>query len=114
MDKARCVFNPNLPPPRMSPKEKRPAVNNACFTQVSKRRCGTVETAENTQHQAMLCQVPANTGQEVASTSSAGGTDSQQQASLPEGTLQGIANAIAEAVKKSLHNTGLVLPQPVN
>ena len=47
-------------------------------------------------------------------TSSAGVTANQQQASIPEGALQGIADAIAEAVKKSLCDTGLVLLQPVN
>ena len=97
--RARCVINPDLPPPRMPPKGKRPAVNNAYLTRVSKRRRGAAETAENTQHQATLRQVPANTGQEIASTSSAGGTTNQQPASVPEGALQGIAHAIAEAVK---------------
>ena len=58
--------------------------------------------------------MPANTGQEIASTSSAGGTANQQQASVPEGVLQGITDAIADAVEKSLRDTGLVLPQPVN
>ena len=98
----------------MPPKGKRPVVSNAYLTRVSKRRCEAAETAENTQHPATLRQVPANTGQEIASTSSAGGTANQQQASVPEGALQGIADAIAEAVKKSLRDTGLVLPQPVN
>ena len=112
--RARCVINPDLPPPRMPPKGKRPAVNKAYLTRVSKRRRGAAETAENTQHPATLRQVPANTGQEIASTSSAGGTANQQPASVPEGTLQGIADAIAKAVKKSLRDTGLVLPHPVN
>ena len=98
----------------MPPKGKRPAVNNAYLTRVSKRRRGTAETAENTQHPATVRQVPANTCQESPSTSSAGGTANQQQASVPEGALQGIADAIAEAVKNSLRNSGLVLPQPVN
>ena len=80
----------------------------------SKRRRGAAETAENTQHPATLRQVPANTGQKIASTSSAGGTANQQRARVPDGGLQGIADAIAEAVKKSLRYTGLVLPQPVN
>ena len=102
------------PPPRMPPKGKRPAVNNAYLTRVSKHRRGTAEMAETTQHPATLRQVPANTGQEIASTSSAGGPANQQQASVPEGALQGIADAIAKAVKKSLRDTGLVLPQPVN
>ena len=108
--RARCVIKPDLPPPRMPPKGKRPAVNNAYLTRVSKRRRDAAETAENTQNSAMLRQVPANTGQEIASTSSAGGTASQQQASVPEGVLQGITDAIADAVKKSLRDTGLVLP----
>ena len=95
-------------------KGKRPAVSNAYLTRVSKRRREAAGTAENTQHPATLRQVPANTGQEIASTSSAGGTANQQQASVPEGALQGIADAIVEAVKKSLRDTGLVLPQPVN
>ena len=98
----------------MPPKGKRPAVNNAYLTRVSKRRRDAAETAENTQHPATLRQVPANTGQEISSTSSAGGTANQQQASVPEGVLQGITDAIADAVKKSLRDTGLVLPQPVN
>ena len=113
-NRARCVVNPDLPPPRMPPKGKRPVVNNAYLTRVSKRRYGAAETAANPQHPATLRQVPANTGQKIASTSSAGGTANQQQASVPEGALQGIADAIAEAVKKSLRDTGLVLPQPVN
>ena len=58
--------------------------------------------------------MPASTGQGIASTSSAGGTANQQQASVPEGVLQGITDAIADAAKKSLPDTGLVLPQPVN
>ena len=97
----------------MPPKGKRPAVSNAYLTRVSKRRREAAETAENTQHPATIRQVPVNTGQEIASTSSAGGTANQQQASVPEGALQGIADAIAEAAKKSLRDTGLVLPQPV-
>ena len=78
----------------MPPKGKRPAVNNACLTRVSKRRRGAAETAENTQHPATLRQVPANIGQEIAETSSAGGTANQQQASVPEGALKGITDAI--------------------
>ena len=112
--RARCVNYPDLPPPRMPPKGKRPAVNNAYLTRGSKRRHGAAETAANPQHPATLRQVPANTGQEIASASSAGGTANQQHASVPEGALQGIADAIAEAVKKSLRDPGLVLPQPVN
>ena len=98
----------------MPPKGKRPAVNNAYLTRVSKRRRDAAETAENTQHPATLCQVPANTSQEIASNSSAGGTANQQQANIPEGVLQGITDAIADAVKKRPRDTGLVLPQPVN
>ena len=98
----------------MPPKGKRPAVSNAYRTRVSKRRREAAETAGNTQHPATLRQVPANTGQEIASTSSAGGTANQQQASVPDGVLQWITDAIADAVNKSLRDTGLVLPQPVN
>ena len=98
----------------MPPKGQRPAVNKAYLTRVSKRRRGAAETAEITQHPATLRQVPTTSGQEITSTSSAGGTANQHQASVPEGALQGIADAIAEAVKKSLRDTGLVLPQPVN
>lgn len=58
--------------------------------------------------------MPANTGRDSASTSAAGGTASQQQASVPEGALQDIVAAIAETVKKSLRDTGLVSTQPVN
>ena len=58
--------------------------------------------------------MPANTGRDSASTSAAGGTASQHQASVPEGALQGIVAAVAEAVKKSLRDTGLVFTQPVN
>ena len=36
--RVRSVINPDLPPPRMPPKGKRPAVNNAYLTRVSKRR----------------------------------------------------------------------------
>ena len=99
----------------MPPKGKRPAANSAYLTRVSKRRRGAAETAENIQqHPATLRQVPANTSQDIASTSSVGDTAHQRQASVTEGALQGIADAIAEAVKKSILGTGLVLPQPVN
>jgi len=43
--------------------------------------------------------VPANTGQDITLTSSVEDTANQRQASVTEGALQGIADAIAEAVK---------------
>jgi len=94
----------------MPPKGKRPAVNNAYLTRVSKRRRGAAQTAKNTQHPATLRLVPTNTDQEIASTSSAGGTANQQQVSLPEGALQGIADAIPETAKKSLVDPGWFYP----
>jgi len=85
----------------MPPKGKRSAANNTYLTRVSKHRRGATETAENTQqHPATLRQMPANTGQDIASTLSVGDTANQRQVSVTEGALQGIADAIAEAVRR--------------
>lgn len=93
----------------MPPKRKRPATNPEYLTRVSKRGRGPPEPAAS--HPATLNQVPASSGSNGASTSSVPNTSTLPTARVTEDTLQGVAEAIADAVKKSLRDSGLVSPQ---